>query len=108
MNAARAMRAPAGRARFASVWLEQARFARSYPGLYRHATYPTQDHIIPWQAFYALMAVRGHVLAEERVQLTQAVLMGVGQLFESKDPTAPHAASTAFTRDLRAAYPETE
>lgn len=106
MNAGRPTHQAARRPRRASPFLEQARFCRTFPGLYRHPSYPTRDQVIPYRLFYGLMGARAAVLAEERVQWTRSVLVGVGMMFEAKDTPDTKSAAKAFRGDVAAAYPE--
>ena len=77
-----------------------ADFRRFYPGEYRHACYPTRDHIIPFREFWMLYECIGHIEARERLESFRALTNAIACCFAEKG--APLL--DAVKDDLVAAY----
>lgn len=61
--------------------------------------YPTTDGCIPWAFFWLLYRQIDRRLALERVQLTTAIMLGIGRLFGNE------AAAQAAGDDIQRALP---
>lgn len=61
--------------------------------------YPTTDGCIPWALFWVLHGEIDRRLALERVQLTTAMMLGIGRLFGNE------SAKDAANEDIQRALP---
>jgi hypothetical protein len=68
-------------------------------GVMYNPAYPTTDGCIPWALFWVLYGQIPRRLALERVQLTTAIMLGVGRLFGNE------AAAQAAAEDIKRALP---
>lgn len=73
------------------------------PGLWRRSIWPTRDGVIPWKRFWLDYADMWNVLALERINLMDAMLVTAVVLHAKKDN---YEATQLLDNQLNEAYPQ--